>query len=70
MGYTREGVLPDWIISDDTSRNQVTVTDLLSHPTGFSVGDYYLGAENNVLISKEDTMAFLNDQKAIQPFRA
>jgi CubicO group peptidase (beta-lactamase class C family) len=63
-------VLPDWNISDDTIRNQVTVTDLLSHRAGFSVGDYCLGAENNVLISKEDTMAFLNDRKAIQPFRA
>jgi CubicO group peptidase (beta-lactamase class C family) len=32
-------VLPDWNISDDTIRNQVTVTDLLSHRAGFSVGD-------------------------------
>jgi CubicO group peptidase (beta-lactamase class C family) len=63
-------VLPEWNISYDTIRNQITVTDLLSHRAGFSVGDYYLGAENNVLISKEDTMAFLNDQKSIKPFRA
>jgi CubicO group peptidase (beta-lactamase class C family) len=62
--------LLEWNISDDTIRNQVTITDLLSHRAGFSVGDYYLGAQNNVLISKEDTMAFLNDQKSIKPFRA
>lgn len=46
-------ILPDWNISDETVRNQVTITDLLSHQAGFSVGDYYLGAENNVLISKK-----------------
>lgn len=63
-------ILPDWNISDDTIRNQVTIADLLSHRAGFTVGDYYLGAENNVVISKEDTLAFLNDQKAIKPFRA
>jgi CubicO group peptidase (beta-lactamase class C family) len=63
-------VLPECNISDEAIRNQVTITDLLSHRAGFSVGDYYLGAQNNVLISKEDTMAFLNNQKAIRPFRA
>jgi CubicO group peptidase (beta-lactamase class C family) len=63
-------ILPDFNIKDDTIRSQATITDLLSHRTGFTVSDYYLGAENNVLISKEDTLVFLNDQIAIQPIRS
>ncbi len=63
-------VLPDWNISHEAICNQVTVADLVSHQAGFTVGDDYLGAENNVLISKEDTLACLNDQKTTKPFRA
>jgi CubicO group peptidase (beta-lactamase class C family) len=63
-------ILPDWNISDPTIREHVTITDLLSHRAGFSVSDYYLGAENNVLVAKEDTLTFLNAQQAVQPFRA
>lgn len=62
-------ILPDFKIKDDKLRTQCTITDILSHRTGMSVGDYYLGAQNNVLISPKDSMAFLSDQKTIQPFR-
>lgn len=66
---TVKEILPDFNIDDDTIRNNATITDLLAHRTGMSVGDYYLGAQNNVLISEKDAMAFLSDQKAINPFR-
>lgn len=56
-------VLLEWNIADDTVRNQVTITDLMCHRAGVSTGDHYLGAENNVLTKKEDTLAFLNDQR-------
>ncbi len=62
-------ILPDFKIKDETVRQKATITDILTHQTGMSVGDYYLGAENNILISSEDSMAFLSDQKAIKPFR-
>jgi len=60
-GTTVKEVLPDFNIDDDIIRNKTTITDLLAHRTGMSLGDYYLGAENNVLISEENVMAFLSD---------
>lgn len=63
-------ILPDFNIKDETIRSQAAIMDSLSRRAGFTVGDYYLGTENNVLISKEYTPAFLNDQTAIHPIRS
>jgi hypothetical protein len=38
-------VLPGWSLSDETIRENVTVADIFPNRAGFSVGDYYLGAE-------------------------
>ncbi len=63
-------VLPDFQIEDEILRNATTVTDILSHRTGMSIGNYYLGSDNNNLISIEDSMKFISDQEPISPFRA
>ena len=63
-------LLPGYDIKDDILRTQTTLTDLLSHRTGMSTGDYYLGSDNNILISKADGMKFINDQEPVRPFRA
>lgn len=33
-------ILPDWNISDETIREQVRITELLSHRAGLSVSNY------------------------------
>ena len=62
-------VLPDFDIKDKTIRETATIDDLLAHRTGMSISDYYLASDNNVLISKEDSIKFINDQKPVKPFR-
>ncbi|KAL8897324.1 MAG: hypothetical protein Q9207_007267, partial [Kuettlingeria erythrocarpa] len=62
-------VLPEFQISDDALHNFSTITDLLAHRTGMSTSNYWLGSQNNILVSKEDSMKFLNSQEAVKPFR-
>ncbi len=52
-------------------QDQATLSDPLSHRSGMAWGDnLVIGTENNVLISGQDSMKYLNDQKAMLPFRA
>lgn len=62
-------ILPNFDIKSDIIQNSATITDLLAHRTGMSISDHYLGSDNNVWISKDDSMKFLNDQQLIKPFR-
>ena len=62
-------VLPDFHINDPVLRNEMTVTDILTHRTGMSKGEHYLGSENNLIISISDSLKFIGDQKPIYPFR-
>ncbi|KAI0548145.1 beta-lactamase/transpeptidase-like protein [Xylaria curta] len=62
-------VLPDFSPADFNLREQMTITDALSHRTGMSIGDFYLGSENNIVVAHEDSIKFLNDQVPINPFR-
>jgi len=63
-------ILPDFQPRDYILRNATTVTDVLSHRTGMSIGKYYLGSDNNNLIDIQDSMKFISDQEPINPFRA
>lgn len=62
--------LPGFEIKDETLQNCVTITDLLCHRAGMAWGDnLFMGTENNVLISGENAMAYLNSQTRLLPFR-
>ncbi|KAJ8121375.1 hypothetical protein ONZ43_g2154 [Nemania bipapillata] len=63
-------VLPDFAPVDFNMREQMTITDVLSHRTGMSIGNFYLGSDNNMLIAHKDSIKFLNDQVPINPFRS
>ncbi len=63
-------VLPEFDIEDYVLRNFTTIADLLCHRTGMSWGDnLYIGTDNNVLISGENSMKYINSQKPLLPFR-
>ncbi|KAK2589740.1 hypothetical protein QQS21_012579 [Conoideocrella luteorostrata] len=64
-------VLPTFHSRDETLQNSATLTDILSHRTGMSWADnLWLGTANNVLISHEDAMPYINNQTLLLPFRA
>lgn len=65
-----KAILPDFQINDYILWNATTVTDILSHQTGMSIGNYYLGSDNNNLIPIENSMKFISDQQPTNPFRA
>lgn len=62
-------VLPGFQIRDQSLQNFTTITDLLAHRTGMSTSNYWLGSQNNILIAREDSLKFLNNQQAVKPFR-
>lgn len=62
-------IIPDFDIANDLLREHMTIADALSHRTGMSVADFYLGAENNIIIAPEDSLKFISDQVPISPFR-
>ena len=63
-------VLPEFNIKDDILRNCTTIADLLCHRTGMAWGDnLYIGTDNNVLISGENSMRYINSQEPLLPFR-
>ena len=63
-------VLPEFNIKDDTLRNCTTIADLLCHRTGIAWGDnLYVGTNNNILISGENSMKYINSQEPLLPFR-
>ncbi|ROV90339.1 hypothetical protein VMCG_09751 [Cytospora schulzeri] len=62
-------ILPDFDIADDLLREHMTIADALSHRTGMSVADFYLGSDNNIIIPYEDSLKFISDQVPISPFR-
>ena len=59
-------VLPDFHPQDEVLRNLTTITDVLAHRTGMARS---IASQSSDLIKKEDSLAFLNGQKAVQPFR-
>ncbi|KAI5865741.1 putative D-aminoacylase [Durotheca rogersii] len=62
--------LPSFNIKDDILQNHMTLSDLLCHRSGMSWGDnLIIGTENNILISEKDSMAYLNSQTRLLPFR-
>ena len=62
-------VLPGFQIRNKNLQNFTTITDLLAHRTGMLISNYWLGSQNNILIAKEHSLKFLNDQQAVKPFR-
>ena len=63
-------VLPEFNPKDDILRNYTTIADLLCHRTGMAWGDnLYIGTDNNVLISGENSMKLINSQEPLLPFR-
>ena len=62
-------ILPEFYIEDPNLQNEMTVTDILTHRTGMSKGEHYLGSENNLIIPIADSLRFIGDQKSIYPFR-
>ncbi|KAK3293559.1 beta-lactamase/transpeptidase-like protein [Chaetomium fimeti] len=62
--------LPSLNIKDDILQNQMTIADLLCHRSGMSWGDnLIIGTDNNVLVSGNDSMEYLNSQTRLLPFR-
>ena len=63
-------VLPEYNPKDYVLRNYTTIADLLCHRTGMASGDnLYIGTDNNVLISGENSMKYINSQEPLLPFR-
>ena len=63
-------VLPKFNPKDDILRNYTTIADLLCRRTGMAWGDnLYIGTDNNVLISGENSMKYINSQEPLLPFR-
>lgn len=62
-------VLPGFHPRDEALQKLTTITDLLAHRTGMSASNYWLGSQNNILVAKEDSLKFLNNQEAVKPFR-
>lgn len=62
-------VLPGFHPRDEALRNFTTITDLLAHRTGMAASNYWLGSQNNILVAKEDSLMFLNNQLSVKPFR-
>ncbi|KAJ3471910.1 hypothetical protein MRS44_002009 [Fusarium solani] len=62
-------LLADFNIDNRVLRDSMTVTDILTHRTGMSIADFYLGSKNNIVISHDDRLKFINDQVPIKPFR-
>jgi CubicO group peptidase (beta-lactamase class C family) len=61
-------ILPEFEIEDPMLRT-MTITDCLSHRTGMSRGNLYLGSGNNMLIAHRDSLKFISDQVPIIPLR-
>ena len=62
-------VLPEFHLQDEVLQNLTTITDLLAHRTGMSTTNCWLGSQNNILVAKESSLNFLNNQQAVKPFR-
>ena len=63
-------VLPEYEPEDYVLRNYTTIADLLCHRTGMAWGDnLYVGTDNNILISGENSMKYINSQERLLPFR-
>ena len=63
-------VLPEFSPKNDILRNYTTVADLLCQCTGMAWGDgLYIGTDNNVLISGENSMKYIISQEPHLPFR-
>lgn len=61
-------ILPGFDIQDPFLR-QMTIQDALSHQTGMSRGNWYLGSNNNMIVAHEDSLKFLGDQVPIRELR-
>ena len=63
-------VLPEYGPKDYVLRNYTTIADFLFHRTGMAWGDnLYLGTNNNILISGENSMKYINSQEPLLPIR-
>jgi len=62
-------ILPDFRTRSEILHHHMTPVDCLSHRAGMQSSNYWLGSMNNVLISKRNSMNFINDLKQVKPFR-
>ena len=63
-------VLPEYEPEDYVLRDYTTIADLLCQHTGMAWGDnLYIGTDNNILISGENSMKYINSQERLLPFR-
>lgn len=58
-------VLPNFHIRNEALQSFTIIIDLLPHRTGMSATNCWLGSQNNVLITKEDSLPFLNNNKLL-----
>ena len=68
VGKKKLSILLGLQIKKHVLRNAPTVTDVLSHQTRMSTGNYYLGPDNENLISVKNSMKFISDQEPINSF--
>ncbi|KAJ5342958.1 beta-lactamase/transpeptidase-like protein [Penicillium brevicompactum] len=62
--------LPDFACHDSSFDDQVTIIDLLSHRTGFTNFDpIWLGSQNSLLLSRDQTLKTFATLKPCEPFR-
>ncbi|KAJ5349895.1 beta-lactamase/transpeptidase-like protein [Penicillium brevicompactum] len=63
--------LPDFACHESSFDDQVTIIDLLSHRTGFTNFDpIWLGSQNSLLLSRDQTLKTFATLKPCEPFRA
>lgn len=63
-------VLPEFHPQDDILANCTTITNLLCHWTGMSWDDnLFIGTGNNVLISSDNALKYINSQTRLLPLR-
>ncbi|KAF2438274.1 beta-lactamase/transpeptidase-like protein [Karstenula rhodostoma CBS 690.94] len=62
-------ILQNFHTRDATLHQHMTPVDCLSHRAGMQSSLYWLGSDNNVLISNQNSMNFINDLQRVVPFR-
>lgn len=62
-------ILPDFHTRSEILYHHMTPVNCLSHQSGMQSSLYCLGNMNNMLMSKANSMNFINDLKQVKPFR-
>lgn len=62
-------IVPELNTKDGTLNQQMTAIDCLSHRSGLQPSTVWLGSENEILVSPDDSLDFINELRGVTPFR-